>query len=176
VNLSGSGLNISISKNKIYNQCNKSCRQDIRYGITAGLTVKRIDCISTFLSFYEATFDHQNIHLDNLTQATVKNICIALNKDKNLLMFETFTKDCKLVSINVFSTDVKQAYFLFGANDPKFRDSFLGTTCLWRSLNLFSDMGIKEVDLEGINIPERGYFKLSFGRSIVPYYRASFLS
>jgi hypothetical protein len=30
--------------------------------------------------------------------------------------------------------------------------------------------GIAEVDLEGVNSPRRGWFKLSFGGALLPYY------
>jgi hypothetical protein len=32
--------------------------------------------------------------------------------------------------------------------------------------------GFRQVDLEGINSPKRGYFKLSFGGTITPYFQA----
>ena len=33
-----------------------------------------------------------------------------------------------------------------------------------------NEIGIKTVDLEGVNSPNRGWFKLSFGGNIIPYY------
>jgi hypothetical protein len=34
----------------------------------------------------------------------------------------------------------------------------------------FSKEGINEVDMEGVNSPQRGWFKLSKGGNCVPYY------
>ena len=30
--------------------------------------------------------------------------------------------------------------------------------------------GVKEVDMEGINSPQRGWFKMSFGGNTIPYF------
>ena len=42
---------------------------------------------------------------------------------------------------------------------------------LWDAFLDLAASGVKEIDLEGVNSPLRGHFKLSFGGSILPYYR-----
>ena len=73
-----------------------------------------------------------------------------------------------------FGWDNKRAYYIFGANDPAKRNGHTGTNVLWEAFYDLSKMGINEVDLEGINSPKRGWFKLSFGGNIRPYYEISF--
>ena len=41
---------------------------------------------------------------------------------------------------------------------------------LWDGFELLRLSGVSEIDLEGMNSPSRGYFKLSFGGDIIPYY------
>ena len=77
-------------------------------------------------------------------------------------------------SIAFFGIDHKRGYFLFGANDPEMRDEHTGTAVLWDSFCFLSQDGIFEIDLEGINSPTRGWFKLSFGGTISPYYHLSY--
>ena len=50
------------------------------------------------------------------------------------------------------------------------RSQHTGTAVLWDAFNGLSDHGIREVDLEGVNSPQRGWFKMSFGGDLVPYY------
>jgi len=70
-----------------------------------------------------------------------------------------------------FLHDSKRAYYLFGAGDPSTRDDYCGTVALWDCFRFLSrEYGIKEVDMEGVNSPWRGWFKLSFGGTIDPYY------
>ena len=45
------------------------------------------------------------------------------------------------------------------------------TYCNWLAWSrLFTDHGIKHIDLEGVNSPKRGWFKLSFGGTLENYY------
>ncbi len=70
-----------------------------------------------------------------------------------------------------FGWDQKRAYYLFGAGSPDRYQSHLGTFAFWEALrNLASHHGITEVDWEGVNSPQRGWFKLSFGGSLLPYH------
>ena len=75
-----------------------------------------------------------------------------------------------LVSSVVFSWDSKRAYYLFGANKPMKDENYIGTVILWEAFKSLRELDVKEIDLEGINSPERGWFKLSFGGNIDPYY------
>ena len=45
-----------------------------------------------------------------------------------------------------------------------------GTYCLWKSLEKCLSENVDFLDLEGINSPNRGSFKLSFGGKIENYY------
>ena len=65
---------------------------------------------------------------------------------------------------------VKGAYYLFGASNPGMRNEHTGSAVLWDSFFALSRDAIKEVDMEGVNSPHRGWFKLSFGGDIRPYY------
>ena len=71
--------------------------------------------------------------------------------------------------------DNKRAYYIFGANDPAKRDGHSGTNVLWDAFYDLSKLGINEVDVEGVNSPHRGWFKLSFGGNIIPYYEMKWI-
>ena len=85
-------------------------------------------------------------------------------------MFVTATANGDIGSMAFFCFDNKRAYYLFGANDPQLRDEHTGSAVIWDAFHTLSKAGIKEVDLEGVNSPRRGWFKLSFGGNLIPYY------
>lgn len=173
VSLENSGVSVDLDKNNVYKSSSKSRRQEIRYGVKAGVTTRSIDQIDDFMHFYEMTFARQGISLDREEHETVRRICIALQNKNMINMYGTYTAEDDLASIFVFARDSKRAYYLFGANHPSFRDSYSGTLGLFQSLNMLADTGCSEVDLEGVNSPKRGYFKLSFGGTLTPYYRVT---
>jgi lipid II:glycine glycyltransferase (peptidoglycan interpeptide bridge formation enzyme) len=71
----------------------------------------------------------------------------------------------------LFGRDAKRAYYLFGAGDPALRDTSCGTAVLWDAFAALARSGCRELDMEGVNSPKRGWFKLSFGAEILPYYQ-----
>ena len=88
-------------------------------------------------------------------------------------MFISRARDGTPGSIAVYAFDQRRAYYLFGASDPAMRDSPAGTAVLWDAFTALSKEGISQVDLEGVNSPRRGWFKLSFGGDLRPYYQIS---
>jgi len=73
-----------------------------------------------------------------------------------------------------FAWDSKRAYYLFGAGNPDRNDSHHGTFACWEALrDLATNHEVTEVDWEGANSPQRGWFKLSFGGSLLPYHELS---
>jgi len=90
--------------------------------------------------------------------------------EKKAKLYASYDEKNELGSMAFFAWDNKRAYYIFGASDPDKRNGHSGTNVLWEAFYDLSKMGINEVDLEGINSPQRGWFKLSFGGDIRPYY------
>ena len=123
VRLEKAGVSIDFDKNNVYKCSSKSRRQEIRYGVKAGVTTRSIDQIDDFMHFYEMTFARQGISLDREEHETVRRICTALQSKNMMNMYGTYTAEDDLASIFVFARDSKRAYYLFGANHPDFRDA-----------------------------------------------------
>ena len=137
------------------------------------VTKEEFDCVK-FVKFYFKTLRRQDIVVPQETLDEMDNLITALHKNKLGKMYVSYTNEDAIGSMAFFAIDNKKAYFLFGANDPKMRNTHTGTMVLWDAFKLLSQSGIKEVDLEGINSPQRGWFKLSFGGIIIPYFRIEF--
>jgi hypothetical protein len=70
-----------------------------------------------------------------------------------------------------YAWDSKRAYYLFGAGSPDAAEPWQGTLAHWEAFqHLAREHGVRQVDLEGVNSPKRGWFKLGLGGDLRPYY------
>jgi hypothetical protein len=77
----------------------------------------------------------------------------------------------QVVSATFWLVGNDMAHYLFGANDPEFRKTGSGTFCMDSAIKeIFKNYGIRTFDFVGINSPNRGSFKLSFGGVVLPYF------
>ena len=162
-----------IDTNPVYLGASKSRRQQIRYGIKKRVVGEKSSDVKRFLELYKMTFDRQNEPQAGLMENALG---ITINKILDNGMGEMYfssAADGRLGSAAVFGWDNKRAYYLYGANDPSCRNEHTGSMVLWYAILDLASREIKSVDMEGINSPLRGHFKLSFGGNIVPYYHLS---
>jgi hypothetical protein len=164
----------SLEDTSLYPQTSSSRRQEIRYAVKEGVTTKEEYKADLFVDFYCKTMKRQDIEVEQLYLEEMKTIITNLYKAKLGRLFVSYTKSGEAGSMAFFGIDGDRAYYIFGANEPGLRDSHTGTAVLWDGFYYLSKNGVKEVDLEGINSPKRGWFKLSFGGNIVPYFQLFF--
>jgi hypothetical protein len=142
-------------------------RQDIR--VVEG---KEID---SFLNFYVSLMESQK---QNVSQAKFQRmyslIDNLLNKNVAIMTLLKNDKD-EILYTTVFCMDQKRAYYLFGAGNPLIDERFKGTITFWETFKILAQKyGVTEIDFEGVNSPNRGWFKLSFGGKLLPYYLVRF--
>lgn len=156
----------------LYHSINKSRRQEIRYGLAKGVTTDTNTDIDLFTTFYVRTFERQGAAPENELDE-LRSVISALDGDERLRMFVSRTREGVESSIAVFGLDACGATYLYGANNPDLRDSHSGTMVLWDALRALAAEGVRHVNLEGVNSPARGYFKLSFGGTLTPYFHVA---
>jgi len=154
----------------IYNEASYSRRQEIRYGIKKNVITREEFDSQRFIQLYFKTMKRQEIAVPNKTIEEMKFLITSLFEAKLCRMFVSYTSQEEPGSMAIFAIDNKRAYFLFGGNDPKMRNAHTGTMVLWDAFKFLSKAGVKEIDLEGINSPQRGWFKMSFGGNTIPYF------
>jgi hypothetical protein len=154
----------------IYNKASTSRRQQIRYAIKKEYKTKIITDVSLLIEFYKKTMDRQDIKVEKQKLNQMEKLSAALLENNMAKIYASYDEYDEIGSMALFGWDNKRAYYIFGANNPEKRKGHSGTNVLWEAFYDLSKMGINEVDLEGINSPHRGWFKLSFGGNIVPYY------
>lgn len=173
IDLTNHSNNSNDTGSPLYAEINKSRRQEIRYANKKGVRTEEQFDLPLFISFYRKTFERQNVKTDNIDFQELSDIITNLYKNGRARMFISSSPDGVPGAIAIFGSDSKRLYYLFGASNPEDRNSHAGTKVLWDSFTILGQDTLTEVDLEGINSPKRGYFKLSFGGNIVPYYHIS---
>lgn len=153
----------------VYCGMSKSRRQEIRYAQRQGLVTSERYDRELFRRFYRGTFERQGIDpgTDEIERtAILADQLIAAGTGRAFLCGR---KDSP-AAIAIFGIVAGRGYYLYGATDPAARSGHAGTAVLWDAMRQLAYDGIRELDLEGVNSPARGYFKLSFGGNLVPYH------
>lgn len=87
-------------------------------------------------------------------------------------VYEVLNAAGTIIYVTAYGWDAKRAYYLFGAGHPEAAEPWQGTLAHWSAFkDLARRAGIREVDLEGVNSPQRGWFKLGLGGDLRPYYQ-----
>lgn len=119
------------------------------------------------------TFERQNIERSDQDSILVQSICKHAIAGGYGKMCVAFLNDVP-VSAVLFVYDDRAAYYLFGANDPMYRNTSAGAFLLMQMIKDAFDQCLEEVDFVGVNSPNRGDFKISFNADLKPYFVTSF--
>ncbi|KZN39510.1 hypothetical protein N480_01355 [Pseudoalteromonas luteoviolacea S2607] len=147
-----------------------SRRQEIRYGLKKGVSVYESKQYDLFAQFYALTMSRQEIDISQQQINKLAHMIEVLHSSGLLLLVEAKDQSGRIGSFASYLILNDTAYYFYGANDPQMRDSHTGTAVLWQSIPLLVERGARLLDLEGINSPKRGWFKLSFGGEIISYF------
>ncbi len=144
---------------------------DFKKAMAKGITIRSISDASILNELHEKTFAQQDAdrgYLDQLLQPLTRN---ALENEYGELLV-AFTPEEIPVSASLFIWDRSTAYYLFGASDPDYRNTGAATLVLVESIwNAIKRKNIG-VDFVGINSPNRGEYKTSFGAIPFPNFDA----
>lgn len=127
--------------------------------------------VSLFLEYYKVLLHSQNIALTTKKIEKMNSLITALIQKNLASMYISYSAEAQIQYITIFCWDNKRAYYLFGAPNPEATERYKGSICFWDAFVDLAQRGIKEVDMEGVNSPQRGWFKLSLGGKLKPYYK-----
>lgn len=159
-----------IKSEKAFAGASSARRQEIRYARRDNIRTSEESDASKFCDLYAMTMERQGRDVPIERMGKMKRLIVMLREAGRGKVYAARTAEEEIGSMAFFIWDHQRAYYLFGANDPAMRDQHTGTAVLWDAFHDLSEHGIREVDLEGVNSPQRGWFKMSFGGDLVPYY------
>jgi len=147
-----------------------SRKQEIRYARKDNVKAEMTDNVDEFLEISSLAAGAQGRDFADRRRA-MKPIIENLLAKRRGILFGVFDSGRRMISGAYFCFDGKRAYYLYGANHPELRDRYSGTIVLWDAFLHLRRMGYREIDLEGINSPKRGWFKMSFGGELRTYHQ-----
>ena len=154
----------------LYMNLENSRKGDIRKA-EGNVELFESDDSGLFLKYYNDLLLSQRIETPPGKLARMKKLIDILLYESLAKMFVTKNESGQVTYMTVFTLYRNKGCYLFGAGDQRVMRRFDGTYCVWESMKLLSQHGVNEIDLEGVNSPHRGTFKLGFGGNLRPYYQ-----
>lgn len=149
-----------------------SKRKEYRLASQSGLSFHLSDNIDQLVMLYELTFDRQGIALGERVLQTAVDIA------KNALtggygeIYEIHNEFGEVISSQLTLYYKKCAYFVIGGNHPNYRELFSSNFVILEGIKHCMIRGINSVDLCGMNSPNRGQTKASYGVDLMVYFIA----
>jgi len=127
--------------------------------------------VDIFINLYSKLLESQEASVDDQNLDKMRNLINQLIELGYAKMFLTMDSSNQVTYAVVFSYINNVGCYLYGAGNRDNMRRFDATYCIWMTLKSLSEIGIYSVDLEGVNSPSRGQFKLGFGGSLKSYFR-----
>lgn len=163
-------LSRSFDSGYSFDSLRQSRKYEFRHAQSHGFVVESTNDIGTLDHLHRLTFERQGL------QRTVEEERLLCAVARAALMGGfgeiLIARDPQgsAVSATLFIYDRNSGYYLFGANDPSFRQSGASTLLLLENIRRCFQRGPGIVDFVGINSPNRGDYKTSFNAVPVPYF------
>jgi lipid II:glycine glycyltransferase (peptidoglycan interpeptide bridge formation enzyme) len=155
----------------LFAELSYSRRQEVRKARKEGAHTTEEADADGLAAFYALTLRRQNIEPEPERLEELRFLAAGLLQTGMARLFVSRMPGGAPASMALFGRDAKRAYYLFGAGDPALRGTPCGTAVLWDAFAALAGSGCRALDMEGVNSPQRGWFKLSFGAEILPYYQ-----
>jgi len=147
-------------------------QRNLREGKKRGAKVELDFDVEAFMSFYIELLESQGENVSEEKRFRMRGLIDHLIRSGKAMGFTLINEEKEPIYKLLHCFDSKRAYYLFGAGDKSSKDRYKGTFAFWESFKYLAvERKMNEIDLEGINSPKRGWFKLSFGGTIQPYYK-----
>lgn len=144
---------------------------DYKKAISKGITVKTCFDPNLLDTLHAKTFARQEADRGVFDKLLIPITDAALKKGFGELLV-AYTDDGAPTSASLFIWDNSTAHYLFGASDPEYRNTGAATYVLAESLWRAIERKNCRADFVGVNSPQRGEFKTSFGALPVTYFEA----
>jgi hypothetical protein len=147
-------------------------RYSVREARRKGGTVRTATSGEQLISFYRALMSEQGEAPSQHNLDAMQRVISSLIARDRGALFHVHDANDELLYCVMYGWDAKRAYYLFGAGSATRSAPWQGTLAHWAAFQyLAQEHGVREIDMEGVNSPQRGWFKLSFGGDLRPYYR-----
>lgn len=153
----------------------KSRRQELRRSYeNSGEASQISEDVDGFVELYQRTYAMRGIERPKKEMTFLKEVMLSLQTAGKGVLFSCKDSQGQPLSMAFFGIHNAECYYLYGVNELDRTSSSAGTRVIFDALKFCASKGCTTADMEGINSPKRGFFKLSFGGSITPYHQVSY--
>ena len=157
--------------NDLFQQLDGKRQTDIKRAYKNGLKIIDTPSTKDLIRLYRLTMESQGVILESCKLNKIEKLVDGLCNIGMAKKYASINLKNQITYMTVFTKHNHKSYYLFGAGDKKNMDRYDATFCIWNGLKDISSNGVEYIDLEGVNSPKRGWFKLGFGGDIRPYYQ-----
>jgi lipid II:glycine glycyltransferase (peptidoglycan interpeptide bridge formation enzyme) len=160
-----------VEQSAVFESMDTLRQRHVRQAIKEGGSVKRSDDSKLLMSYFKMLMARQEIIVEESKLERTQRLLNGLAAVGWGSIYHVLNKAGDIIYAVAYGWDAKRAYYLFGAGNPDVSAPWQGTLAHWEAFTDMSQrLGITEVDLEGVNSPKRGWFKLGFGGNLKPYF------
>ena len=146
-------------------------RYSIREAKRKGGSVVHAENGQTLITFYRLLMEKQSTQQSEEKLSAMSNVIQTLLHAGRGAVFHALDENGTVLYAVMYGWDSKRAYYLFGAGNPKMATPWQGTLIHWEAFKFLAQhCSITEIDMEGVNSPQRGWFKLGFGGDLRSYF------
>ena len=162
--------NIKFDQSDMFKNLSTTIKQQIRYSINSNFEFKEYFSKSIFMKLIDNTFSKQNVKFDKrFYEIMLDNVKKLI--DKKLIKSYVIYNNNKICFFGIYSTINTHSTLLFtGRSEDVDNKNYSGAFFFFNSFIDLKKNNIKTIDLEGINSPKRGFYKLGFGGKVKSYY------
>ena len=163
--------NENFLKTTFFKNFSNTMRQQYRYSSTKKFLFKEYFSKEVFMQLLSETLEMQKVEFEKDYYNKILNKLEILNSNGYARMFCIFNEREQPINTCIFGILNNSSSYMYSARS-KIVDNknYSGIYLLINCFNYLKKLNVETVDLEGINSPQRGWFKLSFGGEIKNYY------
>ena len=123
--------------------------------------------------FYEDTMKKNNGSYSQDALNKIFEFMESQKKENKIIQSTIYFFEKPIYSVLFLNDEVSSCY-LYGSGDTEIKNRYAGSLALWKAIEQSIGMQLSYIDLEGINSPYRGEYKLNFGGCIESYFNLNF--
>jgi lipid II:glycine glycyltransferase (peptidoglycan interpeptide bridge formation enzyme) len=148
-------------------------RREYKKAIKNNIQIQDTNDIYMFIDLLRKTYSRQDIHLSP-EKILIASQLVQTGLSNNFgILKQAVTPDGKVASMVFFVYGQETAYYLFGTNDPEYRNTGAASYLMVEMIKDTLDKDIRYVDFCGANSPYRGDYKISFNAELSQYFNTS---
>ena len=164
----------SKDKEEIFSEIDDVKKRDIKKALSdKDYKISNKFNLALMKHFYENTMKKNNGLFDRNALTKIFDFIKRQNDKGKVIQVTTYYLEKPIYSV-LFLNDDSSSCYLYGSGDIEIKNRYAGSLALWKAIEKSLDLKLSYIDLEGINSPYRGEYKLNFGGNIQTYYNINF--